>query len=112
MSEVLTDFIAPYRQEADTKEAYRKLLTLAIMAWNTALLEESEQQEIVDKMVAEGLGEANEELKQGLKDIVHQLIARKKQYFPENKRLIIDFDLKDTGTDYHLSVASSLSETS
>lgn len=42
MSEVLTDFIAPYRQEVDTEEAYQRLLELAVTAWNTALLPESE----------------------------------------------------------------------
>ena len=35
MSDVLTDFVAPYRTEVDTEVAYQRLLELAIMAWNT-----------------------------------------------------------------------------
>ncbi len=112
MSDALTDFVEPYRQEADTEEAQRKLLELAIMAWNVSLLSEPEQQEMVDRILAEGFSAATEELKQGMKDILNQLIARKKQHFSENQRMIVDFDLKDTGRDYYLSVASTLSETS
>lgn len=112
MSEVLTEFIAPYRQEVDTEEAYQRLLELAVMAWNAALLPELEQQRMINTMLTEGFPKVNKEIKQGVRDILEELIARKKQYFSENKRLIIDFELKDTGKDYHLSVASTLSEIS
>src|SRR4051812_46828121 len=40
MSEVLEDFIEPYRDMADGENALRKLLTLALLAWNAALLPE------------------------------------------------------------------------
>ena len=112
MSDVLTDFVAPYRTEVDTEVAYQRLLELAIMAWNTALLPEPEQPEMIDRMLAEGFAKVNKELKQEFKDILEQFIVRKNQYFSENKRLIIDFELKDTGKDYHLSVASTLNEIS
>lgn len=112
MSEVLTNFIAPYRQEVDTEESYQRLLELAVMAWNTALLPEPEQQMMINTMLTEGFPKLNKEIEQGVRDILEQLITRKKQYFSENKRLIIDFELKDTGKDYHLSVASTLSEIS
>jgi len=112
MSDVLTDFVAPYRTEVDTEIAYQRLLELAIMAWNTALLPAPEQPEMIDRIIAEGFPKAHQELKQGMKDILDQFLARKNQYFSENKRLIIDFELKDTGRDYHLSVASTLSEIS
>ena len=112
MSDVLTDFVAPYRTEVDTEVAYQRLLELAIMAWNTALLPEPEQLEMIDRMLVEGFPKVNKELKQEFKNILEQFIARKNQYFSENKRLIIDFELKDPGKDYHLSVASTLSEIS
>lgn len=112
MSEVLTDFITPYRQEVDTEEAYQRLLELAVMAWNAALLPELEQQRMINTMLTEGFPKVNKEIKQGVRDILEELIARKNQYFSENKRLIIDFELKDRGKDYHLSVASTLSEIS
>jgi hypothetical protein len=112
MSDVLADFVEPYRELADTEEAHRKLLTLAVMAWNAALLPEKEQHAMVDRVLDEGLPTATPELKIGLKEIVHRLMARKKAYFSENKRTIIDFELTDTGRGYHLAVASTLEETS
>lgn len=43
MSDVLLDFVAPYRHFVNTIEAYRKLLLVAVIAWNAALLPECEQ---------------------------------------------------------------------
>jgi hypothetical protein len=108
MSEVLKDFIEPYLEFADTEEAQRKLLTLAVMAWNASFLPEKEQQDMIDRVLDAGIPTANEELKTGLKDIVNMLIARKKVYYSEYTRKIIDFELTDRGRDYHLSVASTL----
>jgi len=112
MSEVLTDFVEPYRELADTEEAYRKLLTLAILAWNASFLPEKEQQEMVERVLVGGIPGATKELKAGLREIVSKLIARKKAYFVEYRRIIIDYELKDTGRGYHLAVASTLQETS
>ena len=111
MSEVLTDFVEPYLEFADTDEAYRKLLTLAVTAWNASLLPEEEQRDMVDRIFGEALPAATEELKTDLKEIMSILIARKKKFFSEYTRTIIDFELTDRGRDYHLTVASTLGET-
>ena len=36
MSDVLKDFIEPYKDMVDSDEAQRKLLTMAVLAWNAA----------------------------------------------------------------------------
>ncbi|WP_041555068.1 hypothetical protein [Nostoc sp. PCC 7524] len=41
-----------------------------------------------------------------VKGIIAELITRKNKYFAYIKRFIVEFNLKDTGEDYHLSVAS------
>jgi len=110
MSEVLTDFVEPYLEFTETEEDYRKLLTLAIMAWNASFLPEKEQQEMIDRVFDKGIPPGTEELKAGLKEIVNELIVRKKIYFSEYTRRIIDFEVTDTGRDYHLAVASTLEE--
>ncbi len=110
MSEVLMDFVEPYLEFADTEEDFRKLLTLAAIAWNASFLSKEEQQDIVDSILDEGIPGATEELKTGLKEIVNMLIARKKAYFSQYTRRIIDFELTDIGRGYHLSVASTLGE--
>ena len=110
MSEVLGDFVEPYMDMADTEEAYRKLLTLAVMAWNASFLPEKEQEEMIDRVLAAGIPAGNDELRAGLKGIVNMLIARKKAYFSEYTRNIIDFEVTDTGEGYHLTVASMVEE--
>jgi len=111
MSEVLTDFVEPYLESVDTEEDHHKLLMIAIAAWNIALLpEEEQQQDILDKLVRQSLAEATEELRAGMKEIVSQLIIRKKLYFAEYERAIIDYELTDLGDSYYLSVASTLKE--
>ena len=51
MSEVLEEFIAPYREFADTEEAFRKLLVTAVIAWNTALFSAEEREAHLEKML-------------------------------------------------------------
>jgi len=107
MSEVLTAFIEPYLESANTEEAYRKLLMLAIVAWNTSMFPEEDQQDMVDE-VLEAMPATSEEVKAGLREIINMLIARKKAYFSEYRRMILGHELTDTGRGYHLSVASTL----
>ncbi|HKZ85590.1 MAG TPA: hypothetical protein VJ793_18285 [Anaerolineae bacterium] len=110
MSDVLADFVEPYSHLADTEEAYRKLLTLAVLAWNASFLPKNKQQEMIDQVIDGGIPTGTEELRAGLKDIVRMLIARKQKHFAEYKRNMIDFELTDTGTGYRLTVASTLDE--
>lgn len=44
MSEVLLEFLAPYRHEAQDDAALERLIALAVVAWNVSLLPESEQE--------------------------------------------------------------------
>ena len=43
MSDVLEEFVEPYLEFAETEEAYRKLLSVAVVAWNVALFPEKGQ---------------------------------------------------------------------
>ena len=91
MSEVLIDFIEPYLEFADTLESYRKLVILGIMAWNASLLPKGEQQDMVDSIFHQfnqQMPRVTEELR--LEEIVDTLIARKKAYFSEYTRAIIN----------------------
>jgi len=107
MSEVLTDFVEPYFEFADSDIAHRKLMMLAIAAWNTSLIPEEEQQDMVEE-VLRTMPATSEELETDLRETVKMLIARKKAHFFEYRRMIVDFKLADMGEGYHLSVASTL----
>ena len=107
ISTVIGEFVAPYVNYTDSEESYRKLLTLAVLAWNASFLPETEQQDMINRVFNEGLPAETTELITGLRDFVYQLINRKQAYFSKFKRSIIDFEVVDLGDRYHISVAST-----
>ena len=111
MSEVLEAFVEPYLALADTEDAYRKLLMLAWVAWNASFLTEEEQSEMVDDIMSEAMPSATREEREDFRELVSTLVERKRAHFSEYTRRIIDFELTDTGKDYHLSVVSTMQDT-
>jgi hypothetical protein len=110
MSDVLEDFIEPYLDSIEGDDAYRKLLTLAALAWNAALLPEGRQEAMIDDVLSKGLPPGSDELAAGLRSIVEGMVERKKAHFSSNRRAIISFELTDLGDQYHLTVASILDD--
>ncbi len=107
MSEVLFRFIEPYWGFAEGKEDYEKLLTIAMIAWNTALLPEGEREEFLNEKVKPVLSSLGRGFLQDFKAIVESLIRRKERFFSDNRRFIVDYVLSEVrGNRYHLSVAS------
>ena len=107
MSEVLEEFIEPYIESATTPEAYHKLIALAIIAWNAALLEETERQNLITQSAEAILATAGEEWKKDLQDILAMFIERKQRYFANNRRYILNYHLSETKKGYHLAVIST-----
>jgi len=108
MSEVLGEFVKPYVDLVDGIESYRRLLTLAVLAWNAALAPEAKRREMVDEVLREGLGTASGEWLAAGKEIVDQLIERKQRHFAGYQRPILDFVVEDRGDHYYLMVTSPL----
>src|SRR5712692_243504 len=108
MSDVLGDFVAPYYSFTNTDKAYRMLLTLGTLAWNASFLSDDQQEEMINQVLASGLPTATDQEATDIKALVRELIARRKALFSGHKRLIVSFELKDTGEGYHLAVASTL----
>lgn len=109
MSEVLERFIQPYGQYAEGEEAYRRLLTLGVLAWNAAMAPDAEeQQKMVDDCFDKAMCEEDPEVRAAGEEIVNQLIERKKTYFAKYRRPIFSFVLMDMGDGYHLTVMSAI----
>ena len=108
MSEVLDDFIEPYQEVADDEDSYRKLLNLGVLAWNAALLPEDQRRTAIDETLREGLPGSSKEYRAQAKALIEMLVQRKQERFAANQRVIISFELTDTGDGFHLTVASTL----
>lgn len=104
MSDVLEAFVEPYRELVDTKDAFYKLLTIAIVAWNAALLPAQKRMTHVENI----LQVLPESARSDGIEIVKELIERKERYFSENKRMILDCEVEETEKGYHLFVISTL----
>jgi hypothetical protein len=104
MSEVLLDFIEPYKQFADTTEAMHRLISMALVAWNAALLPEAEQGDSL-KQISKALPADTVD---DFYAIVGEMIERKNRFFSDYTRNILDYELTDTGDSYHISVISTL----
>jgi len=104
MSEVLLEFVEPYSDAWETDEELRKLLTLALVAWNAALMSGGVRDQFLQDMETAMPPEA----RPTMRAIVAGMIQRKLTHFASNTRSIIDFQVTPTPEGPHVSVASTL----
>ena len=107
MSEVLQAFVEPHLSFAVNKEQRQKLFAIAILAWNLALLPEERQQQAMEEAITQMSLGKDRQAQQDVREILEELTERKRKVFPNNRRHIIDFDIRETRDDFHLSVISS-----
>jgi hypothetical protein len=104
MSEALLDFVEPYREMAATEDALRKLLTMASVAWNAALISPAKREALLrsteDRLPPD--------LRADYRAILEPLILRKQQHFSDNTRSIVDFELTMERAGPYLRVMSTL----
>jgi hypothetical protein len=108
MSEVLEDFVEPYLDAADDRHYQEMLYSIAVIAWNLALVPNGEREEMLDEAIREGVRSDDPADQQEAKEMINELIERKLSLFTDNQRFILDFQLLDTGDTLQLSVASTL----
>lgn len=84
MSDVIRDFAEPLLQDAQSVEEVRKALGIAMAVWNYSLLDDAIRAK-PDSKTAELLSNP------ALRAIFDFLIARKQQLYPENRRIIVDY---------------------
>jgi hypothetical protein len=108
MSDVVEAFLEPYMHDVHTRQDYEKLLMLATMAWNTSFLPEDKHQSALYRFVEESHPSHDLSFQKDIKDLLEAMIARKKEFFADNVRKIINFQLEDMHGSWHLSIASTL----
>jgi hypothetical protein len=102
VSDMLAKLAGPLVEQSKTKEDYKKVLHLAVIAWNAALLPEGERAGMLhEKEIADNLGPP------GIR-LVEELIERKLALFPNERRQVLDMELVARNGRFHLSVASEI----
>jgi hypothetical protein len=104
MSEVLWNFVEPYLNLAPTEKDLYKLLGVASLAWNAALLSPAERARFLETTGATlGLEAAAE-----FRAVMDELIQRKLDHFADIQRGIYDFTLTMNSNGPYLQVMSTM----
>ena len=124
LSEALIDICEPYDYDDSSLDECKKLITMAVVAWNIANQPEEKRYEQLLGFI-NTMPEFKEELETDFNyfmnnansqeeppasivflQILSALIQRKIELYPNDDRVVMDFKLEDTPTGRHLSVSS------
>jgi hypothetical protein len=107
MSEVILRFAEPLKDEYGMVP--KAMLEIAIILWNASFMPSDMQRKALEDVV-NVIPKENREAQRELCSIATMLLERKKQYFPENKRLIMDYHITESAHSIHLDVMSTVPE--
>ena len=132
MSNVMLEFLEPYREFDRDGDMFAKLVGLGTVAWNLALLPEAERSEALEEFAAEMFGSGRlsvvgrcvrwvrtrlglshgdhgeTEAHRNFKATVEEMIERKLRKFPSNRRFVLDYQIAGDGSEQKLFVISTL----
>jgi hypothetical protein len=106
MSDVLEEFIEPFIPLVPGPEGFRKLVSVAVIAWNAALLPDDERNALIEKAMDAASEDVRDDLEQVLADMIHRKLA----FFADNRRTILSYQLTPGPRGPHLSVLSTLGD--
>jgi hypothetical protein len=81
---------------------------MAVAAWNLAIMPEDARKSAMADLFDDLMKNQKATVRQDLDNLIAEMIARKLELFPNNRRYIVDFQLEGEGERFHLSVASTL----
>jgi hypothetical protein len=102
VSEILLEFAEPWLDEVANDDHRRKVVGMAVVAWNMARSADSERRKEKNSEMAEKLGEAG-------MTILNDMITRKLALYPDEERIILDFEITTDGEKMRVEVVASLS---
>lgn len=107
MSEVILRFAEPFKD--DDGLVSKAMLEIAIIIWNASFMPKDMQRKAVEDVV-NVLPSDDREARREMFLIVNTLLERKKQYFSNNKRMIMDYHITESAHSIHLDVVSTVPE--
>ena len=108
MSEVIIDFAKPLLDAAQTNKEMQRAIGMAIAMWNVAILPDKEQKDFLREFFNNTKdSSSNQDLPEEHNQVVSYFIARKKVFFSDIKRMILDYECVETPQGFHLNVVST-----
>jgi len=107
MSEVIFRFAEPFKDEYGMVP--KEMLEIAIILWNASFMPSDRQRKAVEDVV-NVLPSENTEARRELFVIANRLLERKKQYFSDNQRMIMDYHITESAHGIYVDVMSTVPE--
>jgi len=103
MSDALLEYAEPFMDVVytDNKKEYERAIMMAVCLWNAAIMREEGNEQGANRLLEPLMEDAES------KGVVHYMLNRKREMFPDISRYILDYEVTERGDDFHLSVAST-----
>ena len=107
MSDILLEYGKPFLDiiDTDNKSEFEKSIKISMILWNCAILHETggaKERRKIEKMLKPVLPDAES------KGVFKYMVERKRQMYPDNKRIILNYEISETPSGFHLSIASTI----
>lgn len=100
MSEIILDLAKPLLDESDEFDWKLTALDLTIIAWNLSLAPEVEQERL-QREFPQMFGDPE------TRELVDFLLDRKAALYPDNQRVIVDYEIRRKGRGHALRIIST-----
>ena len=107
MSEVILRFAEPFKDHDGLVP--RAMIEIAVIMWNASFMPSDMQRKAVEDIV-NVFPRDDSEARREMLQTVHMLVERKKQYFSDNQRMIMDYHITESAHGINLDVVSTVPE--
>jgi len=109
LSQVILDFAQPLSNASDDDRFFKNAIACAVLCWNLSFLKEKEQQRQMRSIVNK-LSKSGQLTRFEIRDCVQMLLERKRNFFADDRRMVINYEVVEEEDSRHLFVASMLVE--
>ena len=107
MSEVILDFAEPLLNTIDDDDGlFVDVISFAVICWNISFLPEKEQKKMIRSLVDE-MAKFDVLLRLGVQNDIRMLLERKKAFFADDKRMVINYEIiEENGSSRLLAMSA------
>ncbi len=107
LSDRLVRVARPFLDEADELAEAQSIINMAVIAWNSCVLPDSERRYLLDKLWKDVLP-VDESDQQVGREILRRMTARKEKLFPDDRRFVAHSKVSLERDNWHVQVASTV----
>lgn len=107
MSAIILDLADFLLKASSTKQQEHTAISITCLAWNMSILDSIRGQEQLEDFFKD---KDDPDFKADIDDILGAIIAKKRRYYPDINRIIVDFELLQNKKDIHLTIMSIVPE--